>query len=66
MDTNLKRKALTAIIFMVFAGIIIGYELAHWIVLEGLRYNLLPLLAIGLFSYGQFQLRPVLQRLEPT
>lgn len=64
MLNTLKQQTLAAILFMMFGGLMLGYELGSWMANGNWRFNGLLIVAICVIYYGWHLLRPVLKQLD--
>lgn len=64
MSNSLKQQTLVAILFMMFGGLMLGYELGSWIANGSWRFNGLLIIAACVIYYGWHLLRPALKLLE--
>lgn len=64
MANTLKQQTLAAILFMMFGGLLLGYELGSWIAHGSWRFNGLLIIAVCIIYYGWHLLRPALKQLD--
>lgn len=64
MSNSLKQQTLVAILFLMFGGLMLGYELGSWIANGSWRLNGLLIVALCIIYYGWHLLRPVLKQLD--
>ncbi len=64
MSNSLKQQTLVAILFLMFGGLMLGYELGSWIANGHWRFSLLLLVAPAAIGYGLHLLRPALKQLD--
>ena len=64
MSNSLKQQTLAAILFLMFGGLMLGYELGNWLANGSWRLNGLLIIALCIIYYGWHLLRPVLKQLD--
>lgn len=64
MSNSLKQQTLVAIVFIMFGGLMLGYEMGSWIANGSWRFNGLLIIAPCIIYYGIHLLQPALKQLD--